>query len=353
MTSCTNCGVGTPAGARFCKSCGTPVRAQAAPVAALACSGCGAELNARAKFCRKCGKRPTGTEAAHADDSSLPVATPAPETVAAAEAVLEPVQVEAISVRDITPEVTPPVAQLADTTVTQEAEPEHVPLPIAPEPAKAEEPARPASGSTLEQGTSASASQRATEPAPRQLSKALIAAGIATAVAVGGGGGLFWWYSGGQPSTAVDQATQVQAPQPTLPAEATAATQPNESAQPIQPPEPPAQPEPGAPVASALPPAPAPATQPPPLAAAAPALPAPTAPVKPARPIVQPDPMGAKIDELLRKAKVHVAKGQFDKAIATAESVLAIDAGNRAARSLISNAKSRQMEALRANTSLE
>ncbi|WP_041681076.1 MULTISPECIES: hypothetical protein [Cupriavidus] len=63
--------------------------------------------------------------------------------------------------------------------------------------------------------------------------------------------------------------------------------------------------------------------------------------------------MEAKIDELLRKAKVHVSKGQFDKAIATAESVLAVDAGNRAARSVISNAKARQMEALRSNTSLE
>lgn len=352
MTSCSNCGVGTATGARFCKSCGTPVRAQAALVAALACSGCGAELIAGAKFCRKCGTPPTGAEAAHAEAASLPVATPAPETVAAAEVVLEPAQVEAISVRDITPEVTPPVAQPAETTVAQEAEPEHVSLPITPEPARGEEPARPASWSTLEQGTSASTSQNATEPAPRQPSKALIAAGIATAIAVGGGG-LFWWYSGKQPSTPVDQATQVQASQPTLPAEATMATQLNEPAQPIQPPEPPAQPEPGTPVVSALPTAPAPATQPPPIAAAAPALPAPAAPVKPARPVVPPDPMEAKIDELLRKAKVHVAKGQFDKAIATAESVLAIDAGNRAARSLISNAKSRQMEALRANTSLE
>ncbi|KDP83240.1 hypothetical protein CF70_026595 [Cupriavidus sp. SK-3] len=131
------------------------------------------------------------------------------------------------------------------------------------------------------------------------------------------------------------------------------ATQPSEPAQPIQPQEPPAQPEPSAPVAATLPPAPAPAPEPPPLATTAPAVPTPAPPAKPAKPVVQVDPMDAKIDELLRKAKGHVAKGQYDKAIATGESVLAIDAGNRAAKTLISNAKSKQMEALRSNTSLE
>lgn len=93
---------------------------------------------------------------------------------------------------------------------------------------------------------------------------------------------------------------------------------------------------------------PAPAMEPPP-----PAVPTPAPPVNPAKPVAQIDPMEAKVDELLRKAKGHVAKGQYDKAIATGESVLAIDAGNRAAKTLISNAKTRQMEALRSNTSLE
>ncbi|MGT2459923.1 double zinc ribbon domain-containing protein [Cupriavidus basilensis] len=49
MTSCTNCGTGTPTGARFCKTCGTPVKALAPAVAAAGCSGCGAELIARRK----------------------------------------------------------------------------------------------------------------------------------------------------------------------------------------------------------------------------------------------------------------------------------------------------------------
>ncbi|WER50686.1 hypothetical protein CupriaWKF_30455 [Cupriavidus sp. WKF15] len=100
-------------------------------------------------------------------------------------------------------------------------------------------------------------------------------------------------------------------------------------------------------------PAPAHAPEPPPIAAAPPALPVLADPVKHAKSAVQPDPKDAKVDELLRKAKGHVANGQFDKAIATAESVLAIDAGNRAAKALIQNAKSRQIEALRSNTSLE
>lgn len=291
-----------------------------------------------------------GAKAAHAGDALLAAAMPAPETVATAEEVLEPGQVEAISVLDITPEIASTVAQSAETIVAQEAKPEPVHLPITPEAAKSDEPVRPASWST--QSSSASASQKATDPAPRQPSKALIAAGIVAAVAVGGGG-LFWWYSGKQPSTPVDQATQVQASQPTLPAEDTVSAHPNEPAQPVEPPEPTAQPAPSTPVASSLPRAPAAATQPSPNAAAAPALAAPKAPVQPAKPVAPADPMEAKIDVLLRKARFHVANGQFDKAIAAAESVLAIDAGNRAARFLISNAKARQMEALRANTSLE
>jgi len=300
----------------------------------LACSGCGAELIAGAKFCRKCGTRPTDAEAAHAEDAS-----PVPETAETA------VQLEAIPVPDITPEVTPPAVQPAGTTVTQEVEPEIAPLPIVPEPAR--------TASTLEQGPSASTSPTATEPATRQPSKALTAAGIAATVTVIGGG-LFWWYSGKQSSTPVDQVTQVQASQSTMPAEAALAARPSEPAQPIQPPPSrPAQPEPRTPASSPSLLAPAPEPEPPQIAAAAPALPVPTDAVKHAKSLVQPDPMEAKVDELLRKAKGHIVKGQFDKAIATAESILAIDAGNRAAKALISNAKSRQMEALRSNTSLE
>ncbi|MGT2506080.1 hypothetical protein [Cupriavidus basilensis] len=270
-----------------------------------------------------------------------------------AEVVAEPAQVEAPLVRDATPDVVLPlVAEPAEIIAVQKVEPEHVPQPIAPKPAKSETPKQPASQPTAEQDANTSTSRGTTEPAPRQPSKALIAASIAATVAVAGGG-LFWWYSGKQPTPPVDQATQVQASQPASPTETTVATQPSEPAQPIQPQEPPAQPEPSAPVAATLPPAPAPALEPPPLATTAPAVPTPAPPAKPAKPVVQVDPMDAKIDELLRKAKGHVAKGQYDKAIATGESVLAIDAGNRAAKTLISNAKSRQMEALRSNTSLE
>ncbi|MCY0856308.1 hypothetical protein [Cupriavidus sp. D39] len=275
--------------------------------------------------------------------------------MAPAEVVAEPAQVEAPLVRDITPDADQlPVVEPAETIVAQEVEPEHIPQPIAPKPGNIETPAQ-VSRPTVGQGTNTSTSQSATAPAPRQSSKVLIAAGIAAVVAVAGGG-LFWWYSGKQPTPPVDQATQVQASQPASPPETTMATQPSEPAQPVQPPEPPtqpAQPEPSAPVAATLPPAPAPAPEPPSLATTAPALPTPMPPAKPAKPVAQIDPMEAKVDELLRKAKGHIAKGQYDKAIATAESVLAIDAGNRAAKTLISNAKSRQMEALRSNTSLE
>lgn len=278
---------------------------------------------------------------------------PVPEAVAPAEVVAEPAQLEAPLVRDVTPDAAlPQGTEPTEAIATRQVEPEHVPQPVGPKHPKYEAPAQPASPPAVEQGTNTSTSRGTTEPAPRQPPKALIAAGIVTAVAVAGGG-LFWWYSGKQPTPPVDQATQVQASQPASPPETTVATLPSEPAQPIQPQEPAAQPEPSAPVAATLPPAPAPAPEPAPLASTAPAVPTPTPPAKPAKPVVRVDPMDAKIDELLRKAKGHVAKGQYDKAIATGESVLAIDAGNRAAKALISNAKSRQMEALRSNTSLE
>ncbi|RRA22466.1 hypothetical protein DF038_14990 [Burkholderia cepacia] len=94
-----------------------------------------------------------------------------------------------------------------------------------------------------------------------------------------------------------------------------------------------------------------------------PALSAPTAvteasrnkprPTVPAHPSTAANPAAPAIDGLLKRAQGDLSRGQYDKAIATAESVLAIEPGNRPAKTLIAKAKARQMDALRNNSTLE
>ncbi len=95
----------------------------------------------------------------------------------------------------------------------------------------------------------------------------------------------------------------------------------------------------------------------------APAPPAPAAvaeasrnkprPAPPVRPSTTANPASPAVDGLLKRAQGDLSRGQYDKAIATAESVLAIEPGNRPAKTLIGKAKARQMDALRNNSTLE
>jgi hypothetical protein len=64
-------------------------------------------------------------------------------------------------------------------------------------------------------------------------------------------------------------------------------------------------------------------------------------------------PPASAISGLLRRANGDLSRGQYDKAIATAESVLMLDPGNGQAKALVARAKARQMEALRNSSSLE
>ena len=76
-------------------------------------------------------------------------------------------------------------------------------------------------------------------------------------------------------------------------------------------------------------------------------------PTPPARPSTAANPAAPAVDGLLKRAQGDLSRGQYDKAIATAESVLAIEPGNRPAKTLIAKAKARQMDALRNNSTLE
>ncbi|MCA7894650.1 hypothetical protein LGM33_22935 [Burkholderia cepacia] len=76
-------------------------------------------------------------------------------------------------------------------------------------------------------------------------------------------------------------------------------------------------------------------------------------PAPPVRPSTAANPASPAVDGLLKRAQGDLSRGQYDKAIATAESVLAIEPGNRPAKTLIGKAKARQMDALRNNSTLE
>jgi membrane protease subunit (stomatin/prohibitin family) len=67
---CPQCHAATPAGGKFCASCGSPI-------GAAHCTGCGAELPAGARFCAGCGQATPGASAPPAS-APAPVTPPAP-----------------------------------------------------------------------------------------------------------------------------------------------------------------------------------------------------------------------------------------------------------------------------------
>lgn len=76
MRYCAKCGLQLPDTAKFCKSCGQPLAAPAAPSppvvgAMLSCSACDTANREGAKFCRNCG-RPLAAEAAPATPAEVP-----------------------------------------------------------------------------------------------------------------------------------------------------------------------------------------------------------------------------------------------------------------------------------------
>ncbi len=78
-----------------------------------------------------------------------------------------------------------------------------------------------------------------------------------------------------------------------------------------------------------------------------------TKPAKALVPTDVPDAMSGKITVLLAKANSYIANGQYDKAIATAESVLELDPTSKGAKAMRSKAKAKQMDALKSGSSIE
>lgn len=222
----------------------------------------------------------------------------------------------------------------------------------------------------------------------------VIAAGVAVAIACAGG--AFWWHgrqasppatpepvaSSTVPATTTNAASDLAEPGSvttgavvaTMPTDAPASAPTETAAAAMTSPASGAAvvttvataPAPVMPPASNAPPASANAQQPSPFAKLQDDTPAPTPPAAvaeaargkprptpPVRPSTAANPAAPAVDGLLKRAQGDLSRGQYDKAIATAESVLAIEPGNRPAKTLIGKAKARQMDALRNNSTLE
>ncbi|KVW83149.1 hypothetical protein WL00_28600 [Burkholderia cepacia] len=283
-------------------------------------------------------------------------------------------------------------AALADDdmiAVETVAEPRDVPdTDTAPAPDT--EPIRPVSGVV-----SRPIAQPATTNDDTSAKLKIIAAGVAVAVACAGG--AFWWH-GRQASAPATPEPVAASTVPAVPANAasditgagtviasavvattpadTPASAPIDTAAAAATTSPASGPAvvtnvatpsvPATPPASNTPPASANAQQTSPFAKLqddAPAPPAPAAvaeasrnkprPAPPVHPSTAANSASPAVDGLLKRAQGDLSRGQYDKAIATAESVLAIEPGNRPAKTLIGKAKARQMDALRNNSTLE
>lgn len=328
MANCGKCGTANKDGVKFCKACGSGIAAPD-PVAAGSCLNCASALPPGAKFCKKCGHAVAGAALRE------PLSTP-PPAVPPVSAGAIPAQPAAVPLSGI--DAAPPVTA-----------PAPVPAP-APAPTAAPTP----------ETTPAPASAQSLTPPPlppalpgdNKLKVAAIAALVAVGIAAGG----YLWWSGQKPADTAAMPAAAADPGTSAPANAGAPPAVVENAEPAV--SAASAPLPGQPE---IPP-PAPAHVVKETAAVAPkplALAKPVPPAVPRR--VMPDPaddvaadgLTKKVGALLSRADGYIAAHQYDKAIATAETILLLEPRNRAAPALIERAKTRQMEALKSGTSID
>lgn len=319
--------------------------------AALKCTSCAAPLLATARFCKSCGTAVIASNAAPAQlqeptDSADDAASISPQQA-------EPTPADHAGDNLVhaahTPEQAPqevPQAQSQQPLPAQTDEPPQQAEPAAVAAAIPEAPPAPPIAPAIPETPTPSPS-----PMPNS-SKRIPMLAAALSVLLISGAGIYWW-------TAKTPEATILPPNP--PATAGAEVAPAATAPAI-----PAQDQ--APVATA----PAPANAAPVPARAARAAPATEARVverktasapHTARPVSQlpqaqapaelPDVMAKKVTTLLAKADGYIAARQYDKAIATAESVLELEPSSRAASAMISKAKARQMEALKSGSSID
>ncbi len=365
MSSCVKCGNLNKPGTKFCKFCGEKVAA-ALVTDALSCVTCAAPLLREAKFCKTCGTAVAGA-ATPITAATAPLAPIDPIALVAPAVAVEPPAPADFAVA--APTVGQPIAAEPLTPAESPAYVEplalrDVPAPIeSAAPTQSREPESPAVAdqvaATLDIAADGSAplQYRAPSPAPK-----IIAA--LCAVAVIAGGGLYAYErsaplapaAGSAPASVASQAPAA-ASEPAAPAPETAPVAASAPVKPATPDPLASESLPAKPVAQAPSETRAHATE----LARTTATPAPTsapASARQAQAITQPvsdlnEAMARKVSMLLYKANGYLENKQYDKAIATAENALELDPRSSAAHTMINNAKSKQLEALRSGSTLE
>ncbi|KAG0188745.1 hypothetical protein DFQ28_004398 [Apophysomyces sp. BC1034] len=294
MTQCTSCTAELPNNTKFCKQCGMPAVNTEPNKSDVRCRHCGQALRHNLRFCSQCG---------------IPVVRSLDD--------LDIMGVESASARPQPDDNVPP--QRAEQRLNPASEPVETHPDFVPR----------IGGTT-------------TRTITRRV---LYVIGIVT-VAACASSALWWYQTHGRTSTApaeVSIVAPIQGPATAstaiaVPAPANTAT--STTGQPASP-NTTAVAQTNAvrvPASGSAPNVPAPASA---ITTAAPPKPPATAP--------GPSP----ITRLLKRAERDLALGRYDKAIATADSVLELEPGNRQAKALVRKAKAKQIDALRNNSSLE
>ncbi|HEY4317845.1 MAG TPA: zinc ribbon domain-containing protein [Herbaspirillum sp.] len=357
MINCVKCDAQNKDGAKFCKACGNKIDAAAPPIDA--CLSCGAVKVPGAKFCKSCGAPAAVAKSpAHAPMAAdVPEPEPESESGTQAQTGSETLLVTTVNTEASTfsPPLAHDIAKVHAESVLAENAIEEAPTVPAPDLLPTQE----ASPIEIDNASAhAGLENPAVAPTPdtgqaspvrtRQNKTLLLAAAMIVTIAIGGG--LFWWLASKpvapKPPSDNSIITPTPAPapavtainvEPILPSPAIPAlpsNQPQQTALPAT-----------TPIEEAI----TPAMQ----TKSAPAIADTPQPDKTAKVIVHADPMAGKISALIAKAENHIANGQYDKAIATAESVLEIEPANKSAKKVIAKAKARQMDALKSGSSLE
>lgn len=381
---CSTCTSPLATGAKFCKKCGTAVAAMEVATTispdSIAQNNATASANVSAQeTIVNARNEAAGTPTIAEEFTQAITAEPVPVVDAAPaqqdNSPAQPVETTAGSVCTNCSLPLPANAKFCKACGTPVAPQERPSQELAPEPfAKQAVPAP-------EVASQPSSPQKQTSPAPQgqsnppakssKLTVALIST-AAIVVIVGGVAGYVWRSSKAAdtvattaPEVAQAQSTtpvDIPAPQPVVPAPAQAA--PTTTTEPVE--NKPRVPEVSAPVAMRSQPE---------IANEVPATPTakvqalPEKPVHAPKPVIaaailpkqapvpevtqQANPLTPKVAALLAKADGYISSQQFDKAIATAESVLELDPGNTSATATIKRAKTKQMELLKSGSSIE
>jgi hypothetical protein len=363
MTKCANCGTQNNGSAKFCKSCGTAL-AQAIPspeqpVASSNCSACASPVAPGARFCKKCGTGLTDRVALAAEpaarvaeSASVPPARPAHDTASASPVLPDkPVTEVSLAARPGVDAVTEAPAIPVAGTVPVDT------LPITE---------APVSPRLVDAAPVSTPPMSGSAPNGRTKGSPYLIVGIGVGVLVSlVSAGAYWWSGSHKSTDAAPQAdasalrtpAPIPAP-PVAPAESVSSPAPerstssgaNATAQPAasaaaspQLDRPPA--TPAAEVVDALR-----ATKP---AQPKRAAPTPRPELRPALRFTHADGLNEKVATMLSKGDGYIASQQYDKAVATGESVLVLDPDNAAAKALIRRAKARQLDVLKSGTSLD